>query len=454
VRSVHFNSDCRGPATHGTLTKRAAELREILGLAKCFASLSQANAQQSGNSAVSHPSENEHPRHGLERTASSLRPEASEWTPTGKEGKSNTLKKMLHLGLNGDTAARDLEPKTLLPPFTEYSSTMTPVFHAGTFYLPPTVANHDSPSDLNGDGKQFISSLSAKRDLTTPQNPQNPIAPPTKRLSPPPGLTFAPTQQSHSFPLTASLLPQTFSVHLLSTLHIRFQHVSATLEKLDSFFASELSKAASTQPPVSTRWESWMSPSGTAGMSQALVELRKSLDELCGATARAGWIVDTWGAYQDGALDGSKQSEQGLGSAAINGVEIGREGQMKNGIHAPIGRPCSERGMRISTPVDGTATPERPKMGNPTATAPVTLPTVGTVFRTPPGLAFPLTPPGNSIPSACRGTPTTNGSKYFPGINGTPVSGSIINETNKSMGVPDKDRILSGKSSRGNKGIS
>lgn len=292
----------------------------------------------------------------------------------------------------------------------EYPSTTAPVSHDGIFYLPSVSAKPEV--DLIKDGKQFISSLAAKRDTTPSSIQQKPIAPPNKNNSPSPapplpGLPPGPTQP-HAFVLNASLLPQTFSVHLLSTLHMGFQHVSAALEMLDLCFANEISRTGATRPPVSTRWETWMSQAGTAGMTRALTELRKSLDELCGITARAGWIVDTWGAYQHGMLDGCKQTELNLGSAAINGVEIGAEAE-KKGVHAPIGRPSLGARKTLVSPLGKVEAPDRKgasSLSNDTISA---LSNVG-ILRPPPGLAIPTSPPTVSRQPSMH---LANGRKYF-----------------------------------------
>ena len=197
-----------------------------------------------------------------------------------------------------------------------------------------------------------------------------------------------------------------------------------------------------------------MTPQGVAGMSCALAELRKALDELCGATARAGWIVDTWGAYQGGKLDGSSFSssfarspEAGLGSAAINGVEIGLEAAgLRSGLHAPIGRPHSERGKVSSSTSDATEIGEsgRPATGNQSAIANEkvgsALSGTGT-FRPPPGLAFPLKPMGDigQMPRAM------NGSKRFPlatcGVEGNIAAVNGVH-TDSAATSADKDRSL------------
>jgi hypothetical protein len=383
-------SDGNSMPTHSSLMKRASELRDILGLAKCSTLLSQVVTQHSKDSATDHSTDRTPTRSASERKSHILRPEALEWTPpTGIESPSSILKKVLQLGSTNDTSTHDSGHKGLLPPFVEYAPTLPPIVHAGTFYLrPPPAGTPDTPTDLTGDGKQFISSLAAKRDPQPPPGPQKPIAPPNKRPTPPPpGLTLAPTQQPHSFPLNVSLLPQTFSVHLMSTLHIRFQHVAAALEALDSSFANEIVKTGGSQLPLSARWQTWMSPAGTVEMTGAIVGLKTALDELCGATARAGWIVDTWSAYQDGMIDGAKSSEAGLGSAAIDGVEIGTEAEMKkNGAQAPIGRPAS--GRRSSVQNETVEIPERTRTPSvPNGKVVPALPVTGTL-RPPPGLPF------------------------------------------------------------------
>jgi len=395
------------------LVKRAAELRDILGLAKCSTLLSQLLAQQSKNSSTDHSVDKPSSRQPMEKTSSGLRPEANVWTPPRSADSPRTvLKKALNIHKPAESMPAE-PPPGLLPPFVEYTPPVRLPIAPGTYYLPPqTSSPSDAPTDLTWDGKQFISSLAAKRDGNPPSIPQKPIGPPNKAPSTPPGLAPPQAQKLHSFPLMVSLLPQTFSVHLLSTLHMRFQHVSASLEMLDAAFANELKKTASTHNLNSTRWESWMTPDGAAGMSRALVELRKALDELCGATARAGWIVDTWGAYQGGKLYGSSRPPKpGLGSAAINGVEIGDDIGMRLGLQAPIGRPHSEKGKASSGGGDTLETggSTRPASGPPTA-AEKNGPSFSGMgsFKPPPGLAFPLKPTEDVGPRV------TNGSKRFP----------------------------------------
>ena len=467
IQVIDFYSNCRTTPTHATLIKRASELRDILGLAKCSALLSRVLEQQSTNTTLDHPTEEDEAR---PQTPFTLRAEANEWTPpTGTESPRNILQKVLHLGLNVNTANREMEAKSLLPPFVE-SFKIVPVVQPGTYYIPTGVAKSETPTDLTGDGKQFISSLSAKKDVHPAPPPQKPIAPPNKRPAPP-GLPLHPTQQPHSFPLNASLLPQTFSVHLLSTLHMRFQHVSAALEMLDSVYSNEMSNTVGIQSPVSSRWESWMSPDGTAGMTRALLELRKALDELCGATARAGWIVDTWGVYQGGMLEGSKQSEPELGSAAINGVEISGEGEMKQSIQTPIGRPTAEKKNVTSQPdttpiavpnsyrimngkvVNGSLvvgeapiadiagdTPQisKTKKSDTTSYGKATIvpavPVVGK-FRPPPGLQFPLSSPGSGdSPNSAM----MYSSKRFPAA---AVSGAGKGVAEPPAGILQKGRL-------------
>ena len=201
---------------------------------------------------------------------------------------------------------------------------------------------------------------------------------------------------------------------------MRFQHVSAVLEALDSSFVHEIAQTGGSQLPLSARWETWMSPSASAGMTRALVELRKSLDELCGATARAGWIVDTWSAYQDGMLDGEKESEARLGSAAIDGVEIGTEAEVKkNGAQAPIGQPTPGRGRTLSMQHEAIEIPERTRTptvpnGRVVPALPVTAP-----LRPPPGLRFPSVHSSSSGQSLSNGD-TMNGGQYLPSV--TPIA--------------------------------
>src|SRR5271170_7508029 len=201
------------------LMKRASELRDILGLSKCSTSLSTTLNKPPTDSKIDYPTDKPTTPVTMKRTPSNLRAEATEWTPpSGTESSSNILKKVLQLGLKSEPPP---PPNTLLPPFVGYPS-VGPA--PGAYYIP---AAKVEMTDLTGDGKDFISSLSAKRDINPPPLVQKPIAPPNKRpIPPPPGLTPTSTQQVHTFPLNVSLLPQTFSVHLLSTLHMRFQHVS------------------------------------------------------------------------------------------------------------------------------------------------------------------------------------------------------------------------------------
>ena len=206
-------------------------------------------------------------------------------------------------------------------------------------------------------------------------------------------------------------------------------------------------------------------------MTCALLELRKALDELCGAIARAGWIVDTWGAYQSGMLEGQKQSEPGLGSAAIDGVEIGGEGEMKQGVQPPIGRPTADKknvtGQPVTTPiaitksyriVDGKVvnvspvgdtptiniagnTPQIPKTKKSDTplhgkTVVPAVPVVGR-FRPPPGLLFPLSSPGSGDSPNNRAT--MNGSKRFPAA-AVSEAGKGVMET--STGILQKESLF------------
>lgn len=429
--------------------KRASELRDILGLAKCSALLSHVVSQHSKESAMDHSTDRTPTPTASERKSHSLRPEALEWTPPrGTESPRNILKRVLQLGTHNETKTHESINKGLLPPFVEYASTLPPLGHAGTFYLPPPpIGRSDPPGDLTGDGKQFISSLAAKKESQPPPGLQKPIAPPNKRPTPPPlppGLTLAPIQQSHSFPLNVSLLPQTFSVHLLSTLHIRFQHVAAALEALDSSFANEIARTGASQLPHSSRWGTWMDPAATVGMTRALVELKSSLDEMCGATARAGWIVDTWSAYQDGVLDSGKCPEPRLGSAAIDGVEIMTEAEVrKYGPHAPIGAPSVVgRGRKMSVHQETAEVPERTRTSRtPNGMVVPALPVTGTL-RPPPGLPFPgMSSDGGSGQSLLIGG-SMNGSKYFPSASHAVNFSEHVQQGNdKHMKVPGRDII-------------
>jgi hypothetical protein len=398
---------------YGDLVKQASELRDILGLSKCSTLLSNALVQQSKVSETDHLTDDKppsvHPTTERPRAPSALRAEAIEWTPPkGTESPRTILKRVLGIGTNGDTALPTAPPSLL--PSMEYSPA------PGTYYMPRALdqaVKSDIPKDLTGDGKQFISSLAAKGDIGVPVTPQQPLGVPNKHPVSPPGLILPTVQRSHSFPLVTSLLPQTFSVHLLSTLHMRLQHVSAALEMLDSSFATEIKKTASIKAPNSTRWDNWMSPSGAAGMNKALLELRRSLDELCGATSRAGWIVDTWGAYQGGTICASKDPDSGLGSSAINGVEIGLEAGDRLALQAPIGRPNAEK-LKTSQQEeveigDGTSCPTTVNISDGKAVPPSTW--TGT-FRPPPGLAFPMNISTNGIEQSPT-APLGNGSKYF-----------------------------------------
>jgi len=322
--------------------KRANELRDILGIAKCKALLSNVLADQSAVINPPNPIDKTETPTPVSptypKTPFIIHPKANEWTlPTGAGSPGTILKRTLHLGGNARIQAPTTPDNPLLPPFVPNPSVVLPPCPAGTYYYPPPRQRSESLTDLTGDGEQFICSLSSKRENPPGRTQPKPIAPPNKRSSPPPGLRFIPSQQPHSFPLTVALLPQTFSVHLLATLHMRFQHVSAALQNLDSAYASEVLKSGNMQPPGPIRWETWMTTEGAAAMSGALRELRKSLDELCGATARATWIVDTWGEYQDGKYDGTKPSDTRLGSADINGEEIILEKETNKATQTPIG---------------------------------------------------------------------------------------------------------------------
>jgi hypothetical protein len=136
-------------------------------------------------------------------------------------------------------------------------------------------------------------------------------------------------------------------------------------------------------------------------------------------------------------LDGAKSSEAGLGSAAIDGVEIGTEAEMKkNGSQAPIGPPASGKGRKMSVQHEGVEIPERARTpmaanGKIVPALPVTGP-----LRPPPGLPFPRE-------TRTRPQSTSNGDTKFP------VDSPIFNHEPVSRGneknakVPENDRIIS-----------
>jgi hypothetical protein len=163
-------------------------------------------------------------------------------------------------------------------------------------------------------------------------------------------------------------------------------------------------------------------------MTRALVELRKSLDELCGATARAGWIVDTWNAYQSGRFDSSAQTELGLGSAAINGVEMSNEGEMTNGVQAPIGRPSMAKGKTSGGEIDS-----HPITNGAYA------PAMPMTIRPPPGLAFSAM---NAITadSVLMDKPMVYGSKHFP-PGRTVIPEPLLTNGTKSASIAGRDKI-------------
>ena len=416
--------------------KRANELRDILGIAKCKALLSKILGNQSEVINSPKPIDKTETPTPTAPTPFIICPKANEWTlPTGAESPSTILKRTLHLGGNARIQAPTTPDKPLLPPFVPNPLAVLPPYPAGTYYYPPPRPRSEPPTDLPGNGEQFICSLSGKRENPPAPTQPKPIAPPNKRSSPPPGLRFIPSQQPHSFPLTVALLPQTFSVHLLATLHMRFQHVSAALQNLDSAYASEVLKSGSTQPPGPTRWETWMTTEGATAMSVALRELRKSLDELCGATARAAWIVDTWGEYQDGKYDKTKPSDTGLGSADINGEEIILEKELNSVTQTPIGHqleknPPGPNGVQqqpVSTML-GKVIPALPNNS----------------IRPPPGLSRSIKTAENAGHTGL--TASLSGSKFF-------LSSQFAGEMNKEsleqrLGIGDKSLKESNPKSR------
>jgi hypothetical protein len=419
------------------LMKRANELRDILGIAKCTTLLSKVLSDQSENTKPGHLSQKTDTAAPMTPTQPkipfTLRPQATEWTPpAGPDSPSTILKRVLNL----DSSKRFLPPVTpensLLPPFVPTPSIIYSPYPPGAYYYPPP--RHVSES--SGDGNQFISSLSSNSQNPHPPTPPRPIAPPKKPPMPPPGLKFIPRQQQYTFPLTASLLPQTFSVHLLSTLHLRFQQVASALENLDSAYASEILKSGHTQPPGPTRWETWMNPEGAATMLRALEELKKCLDELCGATTRAAWVVDTWGQYQDGKYEGTKSPGSAWGSADINGEEINVEKETSKAAQPPIGPPSEKKpstshntqqnGLHI--PILGQVVPALPAV-NTIRPPPGLTPTIK-VALAPSALVKPVS---NSVDERDRSS--MNQSKFFMVCR--PVSEMSVENLESELGIQD-----------------
>jgi len=373
--------------------KRAAELRDILGLAKCCTLLSNVIAQQKSiESTQRAPTETSKPRIACTAKSPTLRADAAEWTPTG--GTENHISKsVFHLSLNCETATQEVKGKPLLPTFTPTTATAPP----GAYYIPSTKA--ETSDDGLGDGNQFISSLAERRSHNPPPGLSG------KSALPPHGLKVLPLRQAHTFPLNASLLPHTFSVHLLSSFHSKLQQVAAALEMLDGSFANEIAIYGPMQAQISARWETWMSPAGAADMSKALAELRKALDEMCGATARAGWIVDSWSSYQEGKSNKTTKIELELGSAAINGVELGIESDLKKKVQAPIGRPGGDKKKQPSAATGGMGYGLVYATGSPNGVGGSG--TGSKLFRPPPGLGFPST--SFAMQSALKETPLASG---------------------------------------------
>jgi hypothetical protein len=358
-------------------------LRGILGLAKCLLLLYQFLSQQSFDATFSQNLGDSFARSNSSKSGPHAFPELPGWGLSTSNNRPHALKTTAQPGTNEYNAFYcDESQKIDIPPFLENGSNAA-AFQPGSFYIPPD-CRRPNCSGIAEDGKQFISSLAARKEVKrspTASVQSGPEDESFATLVQP----FAPTQHIHFFPLMASLIPNTFSAHLLRTLHSQFQHVSEALENLDFCFVTELSKIPLTQLPVSARWESWMSQAGTAGMVQALKDLRKSLDELCGATVRAGWVVDGWSAFQEGTLDLTKTYGQTLGSAAIKGVEIGDEYRAINGGQGPIARPSTGRTAKSSSDVGGSQF-ERPMIdSSSTEGCQLGLSRI----RPPPGLAVP-----------------------------------------------------------------
>jgi hypothetical protein len=279
------------------------------------------------------------------------------------------------------------QPRGLLPPFPDISIIESTLI-APAIDSPPMALNRDN-LDAPMTGKDFIASLAAKYEAQTPSILQPPIMPGTSCAAIPHGLNYPPAQQLHSFQLAVSLLPQTFSVQLLSNLHMRLQHVASALEWLDTCFTREVTKATSAHSPSSTLWETWMSPSGAAEMVRALQDVRKGLDELSGATTRAGWIVDTWSSYQNRKLDGTNSLEASLGSAAIDGIEIGIEIPSNVAAQAPIARPSLVKSQKPIEMSRMNSAGSKDKQIVEKVAFPISRSAIGS-FRPPPGLALPL----------------------------------------------------------------
>src|SRR5579859_1170048 len=98
-------SEGRIPPTHRELVRRAAELRDILGLARCSTLLSCILAQQQSKRSSDHCMDKP-PTRPTEKTTSNLRAEANEWTPPkGTDSPRTVLKKVLNIHEPGESTS-------------------------------------------------------------------------------------------------------------------------------------------------------------------------------------------------------------------------------------------------------------------------------------------------------------------------------------------------------------
>jgi hypothetical protein len=182
--------------------KRASELRDHLGIVKCLALLGQTAAKDIRFSRTT----------GTK--SSDPHSETVAWAHT-KGAESNGDKDFPHLSLNNNIHNRNVETDRIPRSFAILTTT-----HA---IYPTTGRNRVSKDFTVIDDKQCVASL--KESSNTKPIERKPISPKIPATYPP---RFAiPCQEYHSFPLDVCLLPQTFSVHLLTTLHARFQQVGS-----------------------------------------------------------------------------------------------------------------------------------------------------------------------------------------------------------------------------------
>jgi hypothetical protein len=337
-------------------------LRAILGLKRCTSLLSQRASQPTSEVKSKKGTDKLHSPVCPEKPISNLRPEAREWTPGRKLG-SPTISNNSCWSL----------PNGLGSPIQ--SLTVTSNGHAS----PPARLFHFPPGSPTMNGHQFIASLDGRqRPHTIPSHTAS-----AKHPWLPPGFAVQSPQRLLSFHITANLCPQTFPVELLSNLHVRMQNVAKALELVDTNHTS-------------------------AGDLRGLEVLKTSLDELWGTTARAGWIIDTWRSFHaNKVIGGGVYVDPGLGSAAINGVDIG--GKMGH-MQEPIQRPKE----KSSDEIKGSGAMYWKEMRQGTS-----LETMDKRFRPPPGL--PAVPKPENDPSSWRSLSPT-------GSTPPPTSGSIFGE--------------------------